>query len=135
MVAKTQTGNQVYLLAVPSIITSSGASDITLLSNTFLFHGQTNSGGIIYPTNTPKFLIYSSGALPSTDAEKLLFASGIANAYSGSILATNSNIQPFINALGNTGMLTNLGGGLLSASLGGVTSAHEKPPVTLFSAT
>lgn len=62
----------IYILAVPSIITSATGAvvDIMSLSGKILFHGQTNSGGITFaPT-----LIYSSGALPRDDT-----ASGITN--------------------------------------------------------
>jgi hypothetical protein len=78
--------------------------------------------------NTSRLVIYSSGALPSTDTEKTLFASGLANAYSGTSLASQSNIASFISALGNTGTLASLGGGLLSASLGGNASNSQQTP-------
>lgn len=124
--AKTQTGNITYLVATPSIITSqtgatgSGFDVITTLANKLFIHGQTNSGGINYTAK----LVFSSGALPSTDAERILFASGIANAYSGTLLATQSNIASFIVGLSsnNTGTLASLGGGLVSTSLGGSAS-------------
>lgn len=84
-----------------------------------LIHGKTNSGGIVY---TPK-LVYSSGSLPSTDNEKILFASGIANAYYGNAdLVSNSSIQPFIAAMGNTEALILLGGKLVSDSIGGIVN-------------
>lgn len=44
LVARTQTGNTIYLVATPSILTSSGSSgsilDITTLSGTFLYNNQ-----------------------------------------------------------------------------------------------
>jgi len=123
LVAKTQTGSIIYVLAVPSIVTSSGGTlvDITTLSNKLLVSGQTNSGGITYATNTSQFLVYSSGALPSTTAGYQLFASGVANAYSGTSLASNASIQPYVSALAsnNTSTLVSLGGGVVSSALGG----------------
>lgn len=126
MVAKTQTGSTVYyLLAVPSIITTlSGALDVTK----FLIHGQTNSGGLANAVNVSKFVIYSSGALPSNDSERILFASGLALAYSGTNLASQSDIASFISAGNNTGTLALLGGSLLSASLGGNASSQQQTP-------
>lgn len=111
--AKTQTGNLVYLVATPSIVTSqigatgSGFDIISALLNKLLVHGQTNSGGTVYTAK----LVFSSGSLPSNDSERILFASGIANAYSGTSLATQSSIASFISALSsnNTGSLASLG--------------------------
>lgn len=100
MVAETQTGNIHYFLAAPSIITSeSGTTDITLISSKFLVNGQTNSGGLANAVNPSKLLVYSSSSLPSTITDQRLFASGIANAYSGTVLATTSQIQPYTTAL------------------------------------
>gem|GEM_PF-1244568 len=48
MVAKTVTGSTVYVIATPSLTTSTGTTgsniDITTLSGKLLYHGQTNSG-------------------------------------------------------------------------------------------
>ena len=119
VVAKTRTGGITYVLAMPSIVTTqSGTSlDILTLSGKMLLHGQTNSGGIAY---IPR-LVFSSGSLPSNDAERILFASGTALAYSGTVLAGNPQIQPFITALasGNTWSLMNLGGNAVVNWLGG----------------
>lgn len=80
-------------------------------------------------------VIYSSGSLPSNDAENILFASGVAKAYSGTILASNSNVAPFITALSstpvNTGALLSLGQGATRNYLGGSASvSYTPPPVT-----
>lgn len=97
----------------------------------FYLHGQTNSGGILFTGS----VVYSSGSLPSNDTEKALFAANLANVYSGTNLSNSSNIQPFISAIGNSGTLASLGGGLLKASLGGSVSTVETPPVATFPAT
>lgn len=136
MVAKTQTKDTIYLLAVPSIITSqtgtTGQSfdSFSILSYKFLVHGQTNSGGIAYATNTPKFLVYYAGSLPASDSERQVFATNLANAYSGTVLTTNSQVQSFITALAtnDTGSLINLGGNLVSTKLTG--NAGVSLPVT-----
>lgn len=48
MVAKTVTGSTIYVIATPSITTSTGTLgsniDVTTLSGKLLYHGQTNSG-------------------------------------------------------------------------------------------
>lgn len=116
LIVRTNT-TPIYFLALPSLITSAtGTLTHTGIASKILLHGQTNSGGIVYDTTATKFLVYSSGALPSTDPERILFASGIANAYSGTALAGQSNIKSFIDAGTNTGTLATLGGGIVSSS-------------------
>ena len=91
-----------------------------------LIHGQANSDGLTNVVNTSRFLVYSGITLPSTDSERILFASAIGSAYSGTTLATQTNIQPFIIALttNNTGSLASLGWRVLSSSsLGGSVSS------------
>ncbi|MDD2891988.1 MAG: prepilin-type N-terminal cleavage/methylation domain-containing protein [Candidatus Gracilibacteria bacterium] len=130
MVAETQTGNIHYFLAAPSIITSeSGTTDITLISSKFLVNGQTNSGGLANAVNPSKLLVYSSSSLPSTITDQRLFASGIANAYSGTALATTSQIQPYTAALasGDTAALENLGGQVMTTSFGGQVATSDPP--------
>lgn len=72
LVAKTLTGNTVYVLAVPSIITSQTGTliDVLTLSGKILINGKTNSGGIAY---TPT-IVFSGASLPKDDT-----ASGITN--------------------------------------------------------
>ncbi|EKD30231.1 MAG: hypothetical protein ACD_78C00115G0015 [uncultured bacterium (gcode 4)] len=129
IVAKTETGSMVYLLAVPSLITTgSGALDPAK----FLIHGQTNSGGLANAVIASKLLVYSSGSLPSNDTERILFASSIALAYSGTALASQSNIASYITALRdtNTGTMASLWGKFLSVSLGGSTSTVHTAVIT-----
>lgn len=133
---KTQTGGTIYLIATPSIVTSqtgatgSGFDIISALPNKLFVHGSTNSGGIIYTAK----LLFFWGSLPSTSSDYVLFASGIALAYSGTSLATQSNIVSYIAALAsnNTGTLASLGGSFVSAYLGGSTSTSLSytPPET-----
>ncbi len=133
MVVKTESGSTKYLIAVPSLFLNTGSWTVVLPVNTqtgFYIQWQTNSGWVLF---TPK-LVFSSGSLPSNDTERIIFASGIANAYSGTILATNSSIAPFITAAStnNTGTLASLGGGVVSGSLGGSAStpSSQTPPAT-----
>jgi len=126
VVAKTITGSITYIIATPSIITSQTGTigsnfEITTLPNKLLVHGQTNSGGIAF---TGK-LVYSSGALPSTDPERLTFATSLANIYSGTIVASNPNIQQFITALNplNNTTLTTLGWYAVVNWLGGIMTS------------
>jgi len=110
-----------YLLAVPSIITSypaltgSGVDTTTTLSGRLLVHGMTNSGGIAF---APK-LIYASGSLPSNATERIAFASGVISAYTGSVLASSPNLLPFFQANSSTGALATIGGNFVSTTLGG----------------
>ncbi len=130
IVAKTQTGNTVYIIAVPSIISGTGTVGWTLkiesntLSGSLIIHGGSSLTGAIY---NPK-VVYASGAIPTTTIEKMLFASGIANAYSGTSLASKSQIQPFVTALSsnNTGSLVVLWGSIV---FGGMTIDTSKIPV------
>ena len=123
MVAKTQTGNVIYLLAVPGVISNTGTMGTSLdimsnaLSGTLLSHGKSNTTGVSF---IPK-VVYSSGALPSTQSEQILFARGIANAYSGTMLASTQAIQPFIIAanINNTEALAILGKGVHGIKGGG----------------
>ncbi len=120
IVAKTESGSTKYLIAVPSLFLNASSWTVVLLVNTqtgFYIQWKTNSGWILF---TPK-LVFSSGSLPSNDTERVIFASGIANAYSGTILATSSSIAPFITAAStnNTTALASLGWGVVSGSLGG----------------
>ncbi|MDD5377144.1 MAG: FISUMP domain-containing protein [Candidatus Gracilibacteria bacterium] len=129
VVAKTQTGNRVYVFAIPSLFLFSGTGIITLSTTTatgFYLHGQTNSGGILF---TPS-IVFSSGSLPSTDPERQTLATGIANTYSGTVLASQSNIQPFIAAINpvNITTLASLGGSAVTNWLGGSAGGTPPPP-------
>ncbi|MDD5376946.1 MAG: prepilin-type N-terminal cleavage/methylation domain-containing protein [Candidatus Gracilibacteria bacterium] len=133
VVAKTQTGTTTCILALPSIIVNTGTVNQNialetnnLLSGSLLIHKGKLSGTPFKPslTETNNPIVYCSGSLPSTTTEQRTFATNIANAYSGTALATNPSIQPFISALSdvNSGtLLASLGGGLLNAILGGNT--------------
>jgi len=121
VVTKTETGSIKYILAIPSLFLTNGTGIVILPTNTltwFYIHGQTNSGGILFQPS----LVYSSGSLPSTSIERQTFATALANAYSGTTLATQTNIQPFITALTDTNsgiLLVNLGESAITNWLGG----------------
>ena len=116
------TGGIVNLLAVPNILVASGTTTISATATgAFLVHGQTNSGGIAF---MPK-LVFSSGALPANDTDRITFASGVAAAYSGTVLSSNSNVAQFISAAGSTGALASVGGNFVSVKLGGSASVSS----------
>ena len=127
---KVSTGGTVNILAVPNIMTASGTVSISDGSPAgFMVNGQTNSGGLIF---TPK-LVFSSGSLPANDADRTAFASGVAAAYSGTVLATSSNVQAFISAAGSTGTLASVGGNFVSTKFGAVSGSSTSStsvPVT-----
>lgn len=118
MVVKTQTGNIIYVLAVPSIVTSQTGTliDVLSLSGKLLVNGQTNSGGIAFLPS----LVYSSGSLPKDDT-----ASGITNlttaiqtVYSGSVIASVSSIQSLLSTTGSANLVS-LGSSIITNYLGG----------------
>jgi len=98
MTAKTITGSTVYVLALPSLVTSqTGTSiDVLSLSGKILLSGKTNSGGIAF---TPS-LVYSSGSLPSDASGITLLTTALQAAYSGSIIASVSNVQNLLTTTG-----------------------------------
>ncbi|MBR9970879.1 hypothetical protein [Magnetospirillum sulfuroxidans] len=112
---KTSTGGKVYILALPSIFTISGTTTVSEASAaSFLVYGKSLSGVAF----TPK-VVFSSGSLPSSDDERIIFASGVIASYSGTSFATNSDIQTFISAYSSTGALANVGGNFVRTRLGG----------------
>ncbi|MDD5376693.1 MAG: FISUMP domain-containing protein [Candidatus Gracilibacteria bacterium] len=130
VVAKTQTGNRVYVFAIPSLFLFSGTGIVTLPTTTatgFHIHGQTNSGGILFQPS----MIFSSGSLPSNNSENILFSSGLALSYSGTSLVSNTRIQSFIIALNANDMssLASLGGSAVSNWLGGGMTQTSSLPV------
>jgi len=134
MVAKTVTGSTVYVIATPSLTTSTGTAgssiDVTTLSGKLLYHGQTNSGWIAF---TPT-LIYSSGSLPTNDTNWQIttFTTNLKTAYSGSVMSSNSNIQNVLTTTGATN-ITSLWASIITNYLGGSASAPPPPPVTSYS--
>lgn len=134
MVAKTVTGSTIYVIATPSITTSTGTVgsniDVTTLSGKLLYHGQTNSWGIAY---TPT-LIYSSWALPTNDTASGItnFTNALKTAYSGSVISYNSNIQNVLTTTWATN-ITNLWANIITNYLGWSASAPPLPPVAGYS--
>jgi hypothetical protein len=98
--AQTQTGGLVYVLAIPSIVTNTGALggpalDIgaDTLSGTLLMNASSRVGGIAY---NPNKLVYTGVSLPlddSTGQVTTLFAN-LRIAYSGTVLQDNRAISP-----------------------------------------
>ncbi|MDD5376734.1 MAG: prepilin-type N-terminal cleavage/methylation domain-containing protein [Candidatus Gracilibacteria bacterium] len=120
VVAKTQTGTTICILALPSIITSTGTVtgsgiDIANLANRLLYHGKTNSGGIVF---SPKS-VFCGANLPSNDGGGQITAlvQNLQSAYSGSEIAGQESIAAVLSATGAG--LTNLGGDIITKQLGG----------------
>ena len=107
---------QVNIIALPSIVLASGSTStiVDATSRNFLLQGKSLSGIAFQPK-----IVYSSGALPATDTERLLFASGIIAAYSGNTLASNSDVASFISSASSTGNLANIGGNFVRVKFGG----------------
>lgn len=103
LVARTQTGNIIYLIATPSILTSSGISgeslDITTLSGKLLSNGEPITSGMSF---TPS-VIYASGALPVDDTHSGVtnLVKAIQTVYSGTDIATKSTITNFLASTGS----------------------------------
>lgn len=92
----------VYLIAIPNIVTPTSVTGITIgSSQNFILNGSSNASGVAF---SPK-VIYQSGALPSNDTEKVLFASGVISAYSGTSLSSTPNVSQFITNASSTGTL------------------------------
>jgi len=133
MVAKTVTGSTVYVIATPSLTTSTGtvwsSIDVTTLSGKLLYHGQTNSGWIAF---TPT-LIYSSWSLPiNNDSWQItLFTTNLQTAYSGSVISSNSNISNVLTTTGATN-ITSLWASIITNYLGWSASAPPPPPATSY---
>lgn len=125
---KIQVGGIYYLIATPSIMSNTGSAgtpiDIStnnILSGSLLTNGG-NLTGVPFQPVLANAIVFSGANLPTSDTEKVAFATNIANAYSGTSLAANSTVAPFIAALGNSGTLASLGG-TVTASLGGTVAA------------
>jgi len=128
MVAKTVTGSVIYVIATPSLTTSTGTTgssiDVTTLSGKLLYSWQTNSGWIAY---TPT-LIYSSWSLPINDTtgQITLLTTNLQTAYSGSVISQNSNISNVLTTTGPTN-ITSLWASIITNYLGWSASAPPPP--------
>lgn len=113
---RVSSGSTVNIIAVPSIFLASGSTGTIAdaSSRNFLLQGKSLSGVSFAPK-----VVYSSGALPSDETERLLFSSGIVAAYSGTSLATNSDIRNFLDNTNNTGSLSAIGGNFIRVKFGG----------------
>ncbi len=130
LVARTQTGNTIYLVATPSILTSSGSSgsilDITTLSGTFLYNNQPTDSWIAF---TPVH-VFSGTSLPVDDTSSGItnLVTAIQQVYTGSQIPTD-DISSIFTITGSStipswcGILSGVwgkcGGALVSVSEGG----------------
>ena len=126
LTAKTLTGGIYYVLAIPSIITSTGTVNIPIdiASNTLSWTLITNGSQKTGITYNPNKVIFSGATIPTSDT-----ASGITNmmialqnAYTGTVLATsNSTIQKLLTT--PTSSLASLWAGVITNQLWGSASA------------
>jgi hypothetical protein len=98
--AQTQTGGLVYVLAIPSIVTNTGALggpalDIgaDTLSGTLLMNASPKVTGLAY---NPNKLVYTGATLPTDDStgQVTLLFTNLRAAYSGTVLQSNRAINP-----------------------------------------
>jgi len=122
LVAKTLTGSTIYVLAVPSIVTSQTWTlvDVLSLSGKLLVNWQTNSGWISF---TPT-MVFSWTSLPTDDS-----ASGITNltnsiklAYTTYPFPSDPNISNILNTTWATN-ITSLWANIITNYLGWSASA------------
>jgi hypothetical protein len=118
LTAKVTTGSLVYVLAVPSIVTSSGTSidgilNVTSLSGTLLFYGKPlkNGGSFV-----PGAVVFSGARLPASSTEIALMMTNLKAAYSGTDIATERSVATVLAADAST--LSSLGTSLVTNQLG-----------------
>lgn len=130
LTAKTVTGSTTYVLAIPSIMTNSGTVagnalkiESNALSGTLLFNGKplVNASGYNPNARTNSGVVFSgTGGLPANDVAGQITAimTALKSAYSGSDVASNSNVAGLLSATG-TGAIQSLGTAIVSNQLGG----------------
>lgn len=138
LTAKTLTGNTVYVLAVPSIVTNTGTIiggfleiSTNSLSGTLLFNGKNLASASSF---NPNVVVFSGASLPTSDTGGLItnMMNNLKTAYSGSDIATNSSIATLISTA--SGNLAQLGNSVVLAQLGGTTNGANGNTVTACSA-
>ena len=129
LAAKTTTGGIVYVLAIPSIITSSGTTatgslriENNTLSGTLLLNGRNLRNATTYNPNTRPNggVVFSGATLPINDTTNQItnMINAIKTAYTGSDLASTANIASLIATTGTASIQT-LGATILKDQLGG----------------
>ena len=129
LAAKTTTGGLTYVLAIPSIITSSGTTaggllriEQNALSGTLLFHNRPTATFSTYnPNNRANSgVVFSGASLPTSDTNGGITAmvNALKSAYSGSDIASDTNITSLL-ATNGTSAVQNLGTAIISNQLGG----------------
>lgn len=139
VVAKTQTGSTssttIYVLAIPSIISSTGSTGQTIeisanvLSGMLLLHGKSNTTGISF---NPNAVVFSGTSLPKDDTGSGIsnMMSALKSTYSASPDTTNlTALQSIITA--STGSYANIGSNIITGNLGG--TANASPTITVMS--
>ena len=121
LVAKTITGSTIYVVAVPSIVTSQTGTlvDVLTLSGKLLVNNKTNSGGV----NFLPSVVFSGASLPINDSASGItnLVSAIQNAYSGSSVASVSAIANLLSTTGSTNVVS-LGSSIITNSIGGIAA-------------
>lgn len=131
VVSKTSTGGMVYMVAVPSIMTSysaaSGASvDVTsTLANKLVVNGWSNT----WETYAAK-LAFASDSVPTYDEDKQAFASWVVLAYTWTSLASKPEIAPYMTAYANNDSttLSSLGKTFVCSAYGACTGGSACAP-------
>jgi hypothetical protein len=124
--AKASTGGMIYVLAVPSILTSSGSAGASVpigsLSGTLVFNGKALRGG---STFVPGQAAYTGSkttknptGLPSSTSEITNMMKALQGAYSGSDITSNQNVAKLL-ATTSTETLVELGKSVIVAQFGG----------------
>lgn len=120
---KTQTGGTTCILAVPSIITSTGSEGQTIevstntLSGKLLFNGKSSTAASLFNPNKP---VYCNASLPGDTTAVNTMMGNLKTAYSGSDIAQLPAIQSLLMTSGTP--LTDLGSSLVN-KLGGTVVA------------
>ena len=113
MVTKTITGNIIYVLAVPSIVTNQTGTliDVMTLSGKLLIHGKANTEGVGFSP----VIVFSGASLPTNDTNSGItnLTTAIQKAYSGSVVSSHSAIKDVLNTMGG-GNIVSLGSSIIT---------------------
>jgi hypothetical protein len=120
LVAKAVTGSTTYVLAVPSILTSSGSSGtpvaIGSLSGTLVFNGKALRGG---STFAPGQAVFTGSKLPGSDANSEItnMMAALKAIYAASDIQSNQNVAALLGT--SSGSLKEFGTSVVTAQLAG----------------
>ncbi len=120
------TGSIVYVLAIPSIITSTGSVGIEKieitsgdsLSGKLLFNGKPLKAASGF---NPNQVVYSGGSLPSTDTEMENIVNKLKAVYENSDIRDSSSLAGLLSVTGSTTNLVAFGSSIVKNQLGGTS--------------